>query len=158
MKLHFLSVLFLPVALGGEYVNSTICDHSAAYNRGYQDYFVSMKKLYNSIGEEQTCVPIHRQCGWPKQSSNLPQFVLVIGLEGLLIIFGRSYSTLQFMIAFGYVICFVCYLLLIRKKVNARHYRRDVGDGVPRRTPEELRSGILEQFDIRMRESPPMCK
>ena len=44
-------------------------------------------------------------------------------------------------------------------QVNARHYRRDVEDGVPRRTPWELETGLKEQFAIRRKEVPrdPVC-
>ena len=43
--------------------------------------------------------------------------------------------------------------------MNARHYRRDVEDGVPRRTPWELETGLKEQFAIRRKEVPhdPVC-
>ena len=33
--------------------------------------------------------------------------------------------------------------------INARHYRRDVGDGVARVTSTDLASGIREQFAMR---------
>lgn len=61
--------------------SSSICDSTASQNEGYRNYFNGMKKIYDN-SEEGTCVPIHRECGWPKQNTHLPQFVLVIGLEG----------------------------------------------------------------------------
>jgi hypothetical protein len=61
--------------------SSLVCDSSASQNEGYRNYFNGMKKIYRNA-EEGTCIPIHRECGWPKQNSHLPQFVLVIGLEG----------------------------------------------------------------------------
>ena len=66
-------------------------------------------------------------------------------------------------------LCATCYdthshnsggsLLTFLGQVNARHYRRDVEDGVPRRTPLELETGLKEQFAIRRREVPkdPVC-
>lgn len=61
--------------------NASVCDGKARQNEDYAKYFNGIKKIYGD-NEEGTCVPIHRQCGWPKQRSSLPQFVLVIGLEG----------------------------------------------------------------------------
>jgi hypothetical protein len=118
------------------------CDPGASTKKGYQDYFKGMNKIYQNI-ESETCLPVQRQCGWPKQGSNKPQFVLIIGLEG---------SAHHFWTKLLYSPIFDCVW------VNSRHYRRDVGDGVPRRTPPELRSGILEQMDIREKEAPPRCK
>jgi hypothetical protein len=123
-------------------LNSTVCDYGASKHPGYASYFKGMNKLYQRI-EKETCLPAHRECGWPHSSKKLPQFVLIIGLEG---------SAHHFWTKLLYSPVFDCVW------VNSRHYRRDVGDGVPRRTPKELRSGILEQMDIREREAPPRCR
>lgn len=116
---------------------------SLVLRKEYQKYFSSMKKLYQGH-EEETCLSYHQKCGWSIQNNHkkLPQFILVIGLEG---------SAHHFWTKLLYTPVIECVW------VNSRHYRRDVGDGVPRRTPAELRSGILEQMEIREREAPPRC-
>lgn len=43
-------------------------------------------------------------------------------------------------------------------KVNARHYRRDIGDGVPRRTPFEFKTGLQEQMDLMIKEQGSKCR
>ena len=50
-------------------------------SKDYLSYFKGMNKMYENK-EVGTCLPIHRECGWSKQNSHLPQFSLVIGLEG----------------------------------------------------------------------------
>mmetsp|Transcript_22231 Transcript_22231/g.32342 ORF Transcript_22231/g.32342 Transcript_22231/m.32342 type:complete len:333 (+) Transcript_22231:51-1049(+) len=122
--------------------HSIHCDSNAQVYSGYTDYFNGMKKIYQNI-EDGTCIPVHRECGWPKQTSNLPQYVLVVGLEG---------SAHHFWTKLLNTPIYDCVW------INARHYRRDIGDGVPRRTPEELRSGIQEQLALRVKEHPPACK
>ncbi len=42
--------------------------------------------------------------------------------------------------------------------INARHYKRDIGDGVPRTTVAELKSGFMEQFKHRSEAGLPACK
>jgi hypothetical protein len=123
-------------------LNSSVCDRGARKNPGYANYFKGMNKLYHK-NEKETCFPAHRECGWPNKATKLPQFVLIIGLEG---------SAHHFWTKLLYSPVFECVW------VNSRHYRRDVGDGVPRRTAKELRSGILEQMEIREKEAPPRCK
>ena len=63
-------------------LNASVCDTMAGQREEYRDYFNSMKKIYSKTSEEGTCVPVHRQCGWPAQNPHIPQYVLVIGLEG----------------------------------------------------------------------------
>jgi hypothetical protein len=41
---------------------------------------------------------------------------------------------------------------------NARHYRRDIADGVPRLTPNELSQGIKEQFKLRVESGQQPCR
>ena len=41
---------------------------------------------------------------------------------------------------------------------NARHYRRDIADGVPRLTPNELAEGLKEQFRLRIESGQKECR
>lgn len=125
---------------------STLCDSSAASSSRNAQYFEEMNRIYKGR-EDETCLPVHRKCGWPKETFNgkeLPLFVLVVGLEGS----GHHFWTKLLKEPL-----FQC------NWINARHYRRDVEDGVPRRTPSELAAGLKEQFEIRRKESPhdPVC-
>jgi hypothetical protein len=40
---------------------------------------------------------------------------------------------------------------------NARHYQRDIGDGVPRTTVKQLSDGFKEQFKLRMESGQSPC-
>jgi len=125
---------------------SSHCDPTAPKNERYTNYFDDMNKIYRGQ-DEGTCLPLHQKCGWPQESfkgKKLPLYVLVVGLEG---------SGHHFWTKLLYDPLFQC------NWVNARHYRRDVEDGVPRRTPWELETGLKEQFAIRRKEVPkdPVC-
>jgi hypothetical protein len=114
--------------------SSTECDHTARGNLEYERYFDGMSTIYRGDAR-MTCLPQHMECGWPAVVSTgkkLPLLVMSVGLEGA----GHHLWT---ELLKGPV--FDCVW------VNARHYRRDIADGVPRLTPEELHEGqqILPQ-------------
>jgi len=128
-------------------VDASQCDHTAKTNPGYQRYFRGMSGIYSSArSEEGTCLPVHRECGWPSEqdpSKKKPLFVISVGLEGA----GHHLWT-----------------KLMDKPVfdcvwtNGRHYHRDVGDGVPRTTVEKLKQGLMEQLKLRVESGQPPCK
>lgn len=106
------------------------CDPTARGNLDYQRYFDGMSTIYRS-DVRMTCLPQHMECGWPAvalTSKKLPLLVMSVGLEGA----GHHLWT---ELLKGPV--FDCVW------INARHYRRDIADGVPRLTPEELHEGQI---------------
>ena len=106
----------------------TECDPTARENLDYKRYFDGMNTIYRGDAR-MTCLPQHMECGWPAVASTgkkLPLLVMSVGLEGA----GHHLWT---DLLKGPV--FDCVW------VNARHYRRDIADGVPRLTPEELHEG-----------------
>lgn len=125
----------------------SMCDSSIASNPVMKRYFDGMDMIYHSKIGEGTCYPVHKQCGWPSikvpANKNLPLFVLSIGLEGA----GHHLWT-----------------EILEQPVfdcvwkNARHYYRDIADGVPRPTSAELKAGFLEQFQLRKQAGRPPCK
>ena len=107
---------------------SISCDPSAKNNLNYKRYFDGMEKIYK-LDAPNTCLQSHIECGWPaviQTAPKLPLLVLSVGLEGA----GHHLWTeiLDEPI-------FDCVW------TNARHYRRDIGDGVARTTSEELQEG-----------------
>ena len=126
---------------------SQVCDGNAAKNDGYRRYFDGMDNIYKHGSVDGTCYPVHKQCGWPssKHTSghNLPVYVLSVGLEGA----GHHLWT-----------------KLLEQPVfdciwtNARHYARDIGDGVPRLTADKLKEGFKEQLKLRLDGGKPVCK
>lgn len=111
------------------------CDPTARGNSDYQRYFDGMSTIYHS-DVRMTCLPQHMECGWPAVASTgqkLPLLVMSVGLEGA----GHHLWT---ELLKGPV--FDCVW------INARHYRRDIADGVPRLTPEELHEGQLFKISI----------
>ena len=114
--------------------NALLCDSSTKNNPKYQSYFDGMKRIYK-LDAQNTCLQAHIECGWPAviqpqlDSKKLPLLVLSVGLEGA----GHHLWT-----------------EILDEPVfdcvwkNARHYRRDIGDGVSRTTPEELEEGITD--------------
>jgi hypothetical protein len=116
-------------------VTSAECDPTARGNLEYERYFDGMSTIYRGDAR-MTCLPQHMECGWPAVVSTgkkLPLLVMSVGLEGA----GHHLWT---ELLKGPV--FDCVW------INARHYRRDIADGVPRLTPEELHDGqqILPQY------------
>ena len=121
-----------------------VCDNSVKSNPLMKRYFDGMKSIYHGTSGDGTCFPVHQECGWPKTSEKkLPLFVLSVGLEGA----GHHLWT-----------------EILEQPVfdcvwtNARHYRRDIADGVPRATAAELMSGFQEQFNLRKQSGRPPCK
>lgn len=108
--------------------NGELCDSSTKSNLDFKRYFDGMSTIYQ--GESgNTCLQKHMECGWPSVSSAgnaLPLLVISVGLEGA----GHHLWTevLDEPV-------FDCVW------VNARHYRRDIADGVPRATSAELEEG-----------------
>jgi hypothetical protein len=121
------------------------CDSSVSTNPVMKRYFNAMDSIYSGKSGEGTCYPVHKACGWPRtnKGNNLPLFVLSVGLEGA----GHHLWT-----------------EILEQPVfdcvwkNARHYYRDIADGVPRGTAQQLRSGFLEQFELRHQAGKPPCK
>ena len=135
------------------------CDSNAASNDGYSEYFKDIEKIYGEHstirkGYESTCLPLHKKCGWPQQTrasspsrgasnyNDLPLFVLSVGLEGA----GHHLWTELMKPVFDCT------------WINARHYHRDVGDGLARVSSRDLASGIREQFAMRAKNGKRPCK
>lgn len=129
--------------------NSEQCDDTSGFKR----YFDSMDEIYG-INEKQigTCLPVHKQCGWPPISKSnrlsaeqkkLPLLVLSVGLEGA----GHHLWTeiLNSPI-------FDCVW------INARHYHRDIDHGVPRTTVDKLMDGFKEMIKNRIDSGKSPCK
>ena len=119
------------------------CDPSAQNNPEFQSYFGGMSTIYKGQTGS-TCIQNHMECGWPsisrtgKSAKELPLLVLSVGLEGA----GHHLWTEILSEP-----VFDCVW------VNARHYRRDIADGVPRATSAELEEGEVSdetscEFDI----------
>ena len=114
---------------------SYACDpDSVKGNAGLDRYFDGMWRIYKSL-QDSTCLPVHKACGWPTSHNppsrkSLPLMVLSVGLEG------AGHHLWTEMMAKPLFDCVW---------INARHYRRDVGDGVARTSPEELKAGFQEQ-------------
>jgi hypothetical protein len=121
------------------------CDSSTKDNKGFKRYFDGMNSIYKGT-EHNTCLAAHMECGWPavkKTQKDLPLLVLSVGLEGA----GHHLWT-----EILNEPVFDCVW------INARHYRRDIADGVPRTTAEELGEGLKEQFKLRKESGMPKCK
>jgi hypothetical protein len=126
------------------------CDKTIINNPGFQNYFDAMSNIYGlhnnkvayTLGVEQanleskTCLLKHKECGWSssKIKNKLPTFVLSVGLEGA----GHHLWTELLNTP-----VFDCVW------TNARHYKRTIGDGVPRTTVTDLHSGFLEMLKFR---------
>jgi hypothetical protein len=101
--------------------NNAFCDKSTSVESiPLRKYFDGMDSIYHGQKAEGTCLPVHKQCGWPKVSQekrHLPLFILSVGLEGA----GHHLWTeiLDSPVA-------DCVW------INGRHYQRDIGDGIPR--------------------------
>ena len=141
----------------------SVCDSDASSKAGYQTYFDDIEKIYGEhdtvrTGYQSTCLPLHKKCGWPKQTSaplgssgsaggavkydDLPLFVLSVGLEGA----GHHLWTELMKPVFDCT------------WINGRHYHRDVGDGVARVSSNDLASGIREQFAMRAKNGKKPCR
>jgi hypothetical protein len=106
------------------------CDSTAKSNPTYQRYFDGMKTIYKENAAN-TCLSAHMECGWPAVSikqKKLPLLVLSVGLEG------AGHHLWKEILMEPVVDCVW---------INGRHYRRDIADGVPRLTSEELYEGAL---------------
>jgi len=137
------------------HTNTSIdCDSNASSNPLWRRYFNGIQSIYNSEKTfrnpnmiDGTCVPLHKSCGWPSGTQNtaqkLPLYVLSVGLEG-------SGHHLWTEILDQPI--FDCVW------INGRHYNRDIGDGVPRTTPQELLNGFKEQFQLRKSGGKAPCK
>ncbi len=128
------------------------CDTRVKSN-AYDGYFRAMTNIYDTSSNfksmqsassvHDTCLATHKECGWtPSPRNNLPLFVLSVGLEGA----GHHLWT---EILDSPV--FDCVW------INARHYKRHIGDGVPRTTSSELKSGFFEMFKLRKEKGLPPC-
>jgi len=125
----------------------SVCDTTVATNPLMKRYFDGMKQIYSGSLGDSTCFPVHNRCGWPvvrtPQAKNLPLFVLSVGLEGA----GHHlWTEIMEQPVFDCV------------WTNARHYFRDIADGVPRTTAAQLKSGLQEQFQMRKASGKPPCK
>jgi len=134
------------------------CDSRVKSSTAYTAYFTAMDNIYSHPNSDMhisrmnpssnlaadTCLAHHKDCGWfPAPRNNLPQFVLSVGLEGA----GHHLWTeiLDSPI-------FDCVW------INARHYKRNVGDGVPRTTTADLKTGFQEMLKFRTDKGMPPCK
>lgn len=118
-------------------ITEETCDQRAKSNDLYQKYFKGMDQIYKLTGEDGTCYPVHKECGWPKRPDSNPKrplLVFSLGLEGA----GHHLWT-----------------ELMNKPlfdciwINGRYYQRDLADGVPRTTLQSAYSGIKEAFKLR---------
>ena len=93
------------------------CELSSSLESSYSKYFLGMDNIYQE-SHDLTCLSKHKTCGWPKAqtSSNLPLFVLSVGLEGA----GHHLWT-----EIVNTPVFDCVW------INGRHYFRDISDGIP---------------------------
>lgn len=145
-----------------ELMNEVMCDKSSSSsNPDYMPYFDAMRNIYSGRDSKRhvssiaindmnkndllsdTCLLNHMNCGWsPSPKNGLPTFVLSVGLEGA----GHHLWT-----------------QILDKPVfdcvwiNARHYKRDVGDGVPRTTVRDLRNGFQDMFKMRTEKGLNPC-
>eukprot|EP01038_Epipyxis_sp_PR26KG_P014884 gene14884-20016_t len=128
--------------LGNKY-----CDESTSKNNEFKRYFMAMMNIYQNI-QDGTCLPVHKQCGWPNVNNNhnnkkLPLLILSVGLEGA----GHHlWTELMEQPLFDCV------------WKNGRHYNRDVADGVPRTTSQQLMEGFKEQFKLRADNGKSPCR
>lgn len=120
------------------------CDKNAALSPGYAKYFKGMDSIYQNIGAEGTCYPLHKECGWPKRTSTkLPLLVFSLGLEGA----GHHlWTELLNQPLFDCV------------WINGRYYHRDLADGVARTTLEAQYTGFKEHLQLRKQSGQPPCK
>ena len=56
------------------------CDRDATSS--FSPYFKSMKKILEKRYLQDTCIPAHKRCGWPRSKSTLPLLVFAVGAEG----------------------------------------------------------------------------
>lgn len=124
------------------------CDSSKMNRAGYEKYFNGINRIHKDK-QDGTCLPVHQECGWQKPASgqaasnNLPTFVLSVGLEGS----GHHMWT-----------------EILEQPVhdcvwtNARHYERDLGDGVAKSSLPKLYDAINEQFKLRTQAGKPPCR
>ena len=118
-------------------IEDHVCDKGASSNAGYQKYFEAMDNIYTKQSSKvftlgsattsltsKTCITQHKECGWVQsQKKELPLFVISVGLEGA----GHHLWT-EILDA----PVFDCVW------INARHYKRTVGDGMPRTTTNDF--------------------
>ena len=128
--------------------NVVECDPTTKSNSLFKRYFEGMSSIYHGSLDEGTCLPVHRECGWPRTppdspAKKLPLFVLSVGLEGA----GHHLWT-----EIMNPPIFDCVW------TNARHYQRDLADGVPRTSVAMLKRGFQEQFELRKSINKPPCK
>lgn len=115
--------------------NNYNCDERASTNNLYKRYFDAIDNIYRRDNIIDTCLPLIKKCGWPKtRTNNLPLFVISIGLEG------AGHHLWTEILARPVFDCVW---------TNARHYFRNIGDGVPRTTVKDLQKGFEEQLEIR---------
>ena len=139
-------------------LTETKCDVRVKSNTAYYAYFKAMDNIYDNPTSAMhvsrsnpstslvadTCLASHKECGWsPAPKNNLPTFVLSVGLEGA----GHHLWT-----EILDVPVFDCVW------INARHYKRNVGDGVPRTTASDLKSGFKEMLKFRTDKGMAPCK
>ncbi len=125
--------------------STSLCASEQATSIGYQNYINGMNNIYANDMDAETCYPVHKKCGWPVEPSKLPLFVIAVGLEG-------AGHHLWSEILGEPVFSEGC------TWINARHYQRGLGDGVPRLTSDSLEAGLKEQFAIRKEMGLPPCK
>ena len=125
------------------------CDSSKTNHKGYEKYMKGMRNIYKNNADVGTCLPVHYECGWQISANErqpkpeLPTFVLSVGLEGA----GHHLWT-----------------EILEQPVhdcvwtNARHYERDLGDGVAKSSVSKLHDAITEQFKLRIQTGKPSCR
>ncbi len=131
------------------------CEVNTKSNPEFAPYFHAMRNVYESPNSKMhtssksssllsdTCLKEHFDCGWSPQPKNgLPTFVLSVGLEGA----GHHLWT-----EILDVPVFDCVW------TNGRHYKRSVGDGVPRTTVHDLQSGFQEMLKLRTDKGMKPC-
>jgi len=139
-------------------LTETKCDTRVKSNMAFNAYFKAMDNIYShstsalhltrlnpsSILTADTCLNSHKECGWSSApKNNLPQFLLSVGLEGA----GHHLWT-----EILDTPVFDCVW------INARHYKRNVGDGVPRTTTADLKTGFQEMLKFRTDKGMAPCE
>lgn len=120
----------------------------------WKRYFDAMDTIYKTNNlQMNTCIPKHKSCGWmptialsqtlSSKQKSLPTLILSVGLEGS----GHHLWTEVLQVP-----VFDCVW------INARHYLRDIGDGVPRTNVALLRQGFSEMLQGRLDTNQPPCK
>jgi hypothetical protein len=145
--MHFVSILSDLLNITTSTKNRSLAASCSNVNLdSYSNYFNGIDKIYYR-GNVGTCLSVHKECGWtnpqPLVKSDLPIFVLSVGLEGA----GHHLWTEVLDLPIHDCVW-----------INGRHYDRDIGDGVAKSSPARLYDAITEQLKLLAQAGKPPCK